>query len=384
MKADKPSSQNNAEAATGHKQAAPTPAEEQAPDTEVHKTRSKGEVASVDADATAQEVFAEAEAAGKAEAENETVEEPGSKAAKQPQPQPESQSGRAPSGKATTAAATDTMLAAVLESQDPAVEAAAPAAVLKPATEAPTATAGTDAATAQPNALKSTQLAATGAAAMDIDSEQPSKTVSGEPDRQAITAPADKKSHAEADKAADKAAADAVPLVAALTDAGMGDAAAGEDAEMVQYDAQSDDEQVAPAKDKTQADVKVTKDDKAQRRDAPSPSKAVKTEATPHASARKRGREADEPARDDRKAPRTERRSDVRLSQREKDKERDREKEDRDRAKDSKQANGDLPPGTGHHLAFMKFLLVQRTVSVVMYFLLVCCKQVEHGCDRLQ
>ena len=321
----------------------------------------------MDADATAQEVFAEAEAAGKAEAENEAVEDgaAGSKAAKQPQPK--SQSGTASSEKASTAAATDTMPAAVLESQVPTVETAAPAAdegaMLKPANEVPTATAGTDAATAQLDALKQTQLAPTGAAAMGIDSELPSETLSEGSNKQATTAPAaDKKSQAEAGKAE----ADAVPLVTALTDAGMGDAAAGEDAEMVQYDAPSDDEQVAPAKDQKQAHVKMTKDGKAQRRDAPSTSKAVKSEASPHASARKRGREADEPARDDRKAPRTERRSDVRLSQREKDKEREREKEkDRDRAKDSKQANGDPPSGTGHHLAYMKFLPVRRTVSHV-------------------
>ena len=365
MKADEPPSQDDA--ATGHQQAKLTPTEEQASDTEIHKTRSKGEVASVDADATAQEVFADAEAAGKAEAENETAEDEaaGSKAAKQPQP--ESQLGTAASGKASTAAAKDIRPAAVLEAQLPTVETAAPAAeeaaMLRPATEVPTATAGTEAATAQLDTLKQTQLAPTGAAAMDVDSEQPSQTLSEGLNKQATTAPAaDKKSHAEAGKAA----ADAVPLVAALTDAGMGDAAAGGDAEMVQYDAQSDDEQAAPAKDKKQADVKVTKDDKAQRRDAPSTSKAVKSEASPHASARKRGREADEPARDDRKAPRTERRSDVRLSQREKDKEREREKEkDRDRAKDSKQANGDPPSGTGHHLAYMKFLPVRRTVSHV-------------------
>lgn len=357
LKADKPSSQDDLEAVTGHKQAELTPAEEQAPDTEVPKTRSKGEVAPVDTDATAQEVFAEADAAGKAEAENETVQDEaaGSKAAKQPQP--ESPSGTASSEKASTAAATDTMPAAVLETQVPTVETAAPAAdagaMLKPATEEPTATPGTHAATAQLDAMKQTQLAPTGAAAMDIDSEQPSETLSEKPHRQATAAPAaDKKSHAAADKAADKAAANAVPLVAALTDAGMGDAVVAEDAEMVQYDAQSDDEQVAPAKDQKQADVKEKKDGKPQRRDAPSTSKAVKDEATPHASARKRGREADEAARDDRKAPRTERRSDVKPSQREKDREREREKEkDRDRPKHSKQANGDAPPGTGHHLA---------------------------------
>ena len=357
MKADNSASQDETEAVTGHEQAEPSHAEEQPPDTEAHKTRSKGDVASVGADTTAQEVFVEAEAAGKAEAENEIVEHEtaGSKAAKQPQP--ELQSGMASSEKALTAAATDTMPAAVLESQVPTIETAAPAVdeapMLKPAIEVPTATAGSDAATAQLDALKQTQQAPTGAAAMDIDSKEPSNTLPEGSNNQATTA--DKKSHAAADKAADKAAADAVPLVAALTDAGMGDAAAGEDAEMVQYDAQSDDEQVAPAKDKKQADVKVTRD-KAQRRDTPSTSKAVKNEATPHASARKRGREADEPARDDRKAPRTERRSEAKLSQREKDREREREKDrdrTRDRTKDSKQANGDPPSGTGHHLAIM-------------------------------
>lgn len=346
LEADTPA-QSDAGAAINHKQTGPATAEEKAPDTESHKTRSKGQVAP-EAVGTAQEASLDAEA-GKAKAETPAASGPAEGGKSGKQPEPETQLGTTSSSEEVSAAATEAMQAPVLQSRSPTGEAAASAnddAAQKAPSPVQTATGDPDAATAQPDALKPKQLAPSGAAAMDIDSEQPSEAPFEASNKQTAAA-ADQ----QADTAADTAAADAVPLVAALADAGMGDAATGEDAEMVQYDAQSDEEQAAPVKAQTQVksadakmtDAKVRKDDKSRRNDPPSTSKAVGRESASNASARKRGREGDEAARDDRKAPRTERRTDVKVSQREKDKEREREK---DMAKDAKQTDGEPSSGT--------------------------------------
>ena len=130
---------------------------------------------------------------------------------------------------------------------------------------------------------------------------------------QAVDKPAHKSDHDAEPTAADKA----VPQAAAM-DAGTTDAAAVKDTEMVHADA---------------SDAKPSKAGKSHRHD--------RDES--HGTIRKRGRDSDVTTREDRKAPRTERKSDVRASHREKDREREKEK---DRASEKKEANGNPPSGT--------------------------------------
>ena len=133
---------------------------------------------------------------------------------------------------------------------------------------------------------------------------------------QAVDKPAHKSDHDAEPTAADKA----VPQAAAM-DAGTTDAAAVKDTEMVHADA---------------SDAKPSKVGKIHRHDRDESHES-------HGTIRKRGRDSDVTTREDRKAPRTERKSDVRASHREKDREREKEK---DRASEKKEANGNPPSGT--------------------------------------
>ena len=133
---------------------------------------------------------------------------------------------------------------------------------------------------------------------------------------QAVDKPAHKSDHDAKPTAADKAA----PQAAAV-DAGTTDAAAVKDTEMVHADA---------------SDAKSSKAGKSHRHDRDESHES-------YGVIRKRGRDSDVTAREDRKAPRTERKSDVRASHREKDREREKEK---DRGSERKEANGNLSSGT--------------------------------------
>ena len=231
-----------------------------------------------------------------------------------------------------------------LEAQPPAVE--APAAAASIGTDAPLQPAD-DVAKAVPDAApasdqpQSLELAQDDAAptAMDVepalDASNPVAAATKEAD---VSHP---DAAAPAAAAAEKAV-DAQPTAAAEAGAGMASAAAVEDAEMVQYDEASDDEQPVAQLENSQkktAEGKPTKNSSSDRQAGVSTSMAAKDDAAAHGSVRKRGREGDRSAQEERKAPRTHHKSDVKGSQ--KEKERDREKE-----KEKSHANGNASSGT--------------------------------------
>lgn len=230
-----------------------------------------------------------------------------------------------------------------LEAEPPAVEASAAAATI--GTDAPLQPAD-DPAKAVPDAApasdqpQSLELAQDDAAptAMDVEAALDASTPVAAATKEADVSHPDAVAAAAAEKAVD-----AQPTAAAGAGAGMASAAAVEDAEMVQYDEPSDDEQPVAQLENSQkktAEGKPTKNSSSDRQAAVSTSMAAKDDAAAHGSVRKRGREGDRSAQEERKAPRTHHKSDVKGSQKEKERDREKEKE-----KEKTHANGNASSG---------------------------------------
>ncbi len=255
---------------------------------------------------------------------------------------------------------TPTTSVPVLETEIPAVEASTPLAStaadapLVPATEV--VKVAPEAASAQPKSLGSAQDDSA-STAMDVQSAlDASIPIAAETNMADVS---EQEPEAAPTEEADKAADHAAPSTTAATDTNMVDATAVGDAEIMRYDEPSGD-QAAPAKQQAKhqskpSEAKHTEGSRSHRHGNVSTSKAANDESATHGSARKRGREANESAQKDRKAPRTDRKGDVKASHREHEREKEKDKgKDRE---EKTQVNGNAPSGRAHHCSHNAVML---------------------------